>query len=377
VLAAIERLCQGGTGETTVVMATQDAEAAARFADRIVVLREGRVALSGTTREVLSSVQQMAAWGLDVPQLAHLADRCRAPVVFTPEEAMQAWDGALLEPSRQSPGVPNGRAPEPVIEVRDLCYVYPASDQPALHGVTLDLWRGEWLAMIGVNGSGKTTLLKHLNGLLSPSSGTVLVDGGDTRERQVGDLARTVGYLPQNPDHSIFSATVYEETAFGPRQLGLRGQALDARVADTLDRLHLSAFAQYPPAVLGYGLRRQVALAGVLAMHAPVLALDEPAVGLDRGTIRRLMDAILAQHQHGTTVVMVTHDLQLAARYAQRVVALHRGRLVAQGPTREVLSDVTLIRELGLAPLPVTALAHALDWPRPLPISVDDWRPDG
>jgi energy-coupling factor transport system ATP-binding protein len=89
------------------------------------------------------------------------------------------------------------------------------------------------------------------------------------------------------------------------------------------------------------------------------------------------MDAILAQHQQGTTVVMITHDLQLVARYAQRVVALHQGRLVAQGTTREVLSDVALIREIGLEPLPVTALAHALGWPPPLPLSVDDWRPDG
>jgi energy-coupling factor transport system ATP-binding protein len=226
-----------------------------------------------------------------------------------------------------------------VIEIRDLGYRYPAADRWALSNVDLDIWRGEWLAIVGVNGSGKSTLIKHLNGLLKPAHGLVCVGNEDTRNCQVGELAGTVGYLPQNPDHLIFSATVREEVAYGPRQLGLRGTALEERVTETLALLHLSPYADHPPAVLGYGLRRQVALASVLAMNTRILALDEPTMGLDRRITERLLDVLSNRHRQGTTVIMITHDLRWVARCAQRVVALY----------------------------------DALGWSPPLPLSVDDW----
>ena len=376
VLAAVDRLRQEWGG-MTVVMATQDAEAAARFADRVVVLQQGRVALSGPPEHVFSQVDQIDAWGLDVPQLARLAHRLQRPVAFAPDDAIRMWPGLPRPNRRPHDARPDPGSPaRPAIEVRGLSHVYPRTAQPALYDVTMDVIQGEWLAVIGINGSGKSTLLKHLNGLLHPTSGTVRVEGHDTQTRQVGELAGTVSYLPQNPDHSIFCATVSDEVAYGPRQLGLRGKALDARVEETLKGLGLTEIAHHPPAVLGYGLRRQVALASVLSMHAPVLALDEPTTGLDRGTIVRLMDIVSQRHLQDTTVVMISHDLQLVARYAQRVIVLRQGSIVATGDTQQVLSDIGLIRSSGLEPLPVTLLAHALDWPSPLPLRVDDWGPN-
>jgi energy-coupling factor transport system ATP-binding protein len=377
VLAAIDRL-RREHGQMTVVMATQDAEAAARFADRLLVLCNGRIALSGSPAEVFAQTEQMDDWGLGVPQLVRLARRLEMPVALTPEQAVEAWDGDLTHrrATLSHPADPPGPASDPIIEIRDLSHGYASSEQPAVHGISLDIQRGEWLAVIGVNGSGKTTLLKHLNGLLRPTGGTVHVAGQDTQMRQVGELAHTVSYMPQNPDHSIFCATVQDEVAYGPRQLGLRGEPLRERVADTLERLDLSEYAQHPPAVLGYGLRRQVALASALAMGAPVLAMDEPATGLDRGMITRLMETISARHRQGTTVVMISHDLQLVARYAQRVVVLRDGQLVAQGTPQEILSDVELLARAGLEPLPVTDLASRLGWAPPLPIGVDDWGTD-
>ena len=376
VLAAVDRLRQEWGG-MTVVMATQDAEAAARFADRVVVLQQGRVALSGPPEHVFSQVDQIDAWGLDVPQLARLAHRLQRPVAFAPDDAIRMWPGLPRPNRRPHDARPDPGSPaRPAIEVRGLSHVYPRTAQPALYDVTMDVIQGEWLAVIGINGSGKSTLLKHLNGLLHPTSGTVRVEGHDTQTRQVGELAGTVSYLPQNPDHSIFCATVSDEVAYGPRQLGLKGKALDARVEETLKGLGLTEIAHHPPAVLGYGLRRQVALASVLSMHAPVLALDEPTTGLDRGTIVRLMDIVSQRHLQDTTVVMISHDLQLVARYAQRVIVLRQGSIVATGDTQQVLSDIGLIRSSGLEPLPVTLLAHALDWPSPLPLRVDDWGPD-
>jgi energy-coupling factor transport system ATP-binding protein len=170
----------------------------------------------------------------------------------------------------------------------------------------------------------------------------------------------------------IFGATVRQEVAYGPRQLGLRRAALEQRVEETLSALSLLPLAEYPPAVLGYGLRRQVSLASVLALRTPVLALDEPTVGLDLGLARRLMDIVAERHRRGMTVVMITHDLRWAARYAQRVVVLGGGRIQAQGSPYEVLADPKQLAACGLEPLPVTALAQSLNWPPPVPLLVDD-----
>jgi energy-coupling factor transporter ATP-binding protein EcfA2 len=381
VIEAINRLRLERGSEMTVVMATQDAEAAARFASQIVVLREGRVAQAGRPEEVFAQVEQMDEWGLDVPQLARLAHTLRGrgldvPPFLRPEEAYAAL-ARLPGAARVRSPAAKGQASaaergEPLIEVRDLTHRYSAAERPALAGVSLDVLRGEWLAIIGVNGSGKTTLLKHLNGLLKPTGGTVRVDGQDTRSRQVGELARTVSYLSQNPDHLIFSASVRQEIAYGPRQLGLRGEALEDRVTGTLSGMDLLAYASHPPAVLGYGLRRRVALASALAMNTPALALDEPTAGLDRGAITRLMEIITRRHRRGTAVIVITHDLQWVARYAQRVAVLYQGQLVAQGSVREILSDAERLRAVGLEPLPVTALAQQLRWPPPLPLTAGD-----
>jgi energy-coupling factor transport system ATP-binding protein len=381
VLATINRLRLDTVQGMTVVMATQDAQAVARFADRIIILKEGQVALEGSPAQVFARVEQMDVWGIDVPQLARLAhglQRC-APheyAFYRLEEACQALNetnSVAYMPTVSTPDhTQQSHSCEQIIKVRNLSYRYPAAKEKALSQITLDIHRGEWLAVIGINGSGKSTLIKHLNGLLKPTDGAVYVAEENTCVRQVGELARTVSYLPQNPDHLIFCATVRDEVAYGPQQQGLSGKTLDDRVVETLDMLSLSCYVDHPPAVLSYSVRRQVALASVLAMNAPVLVLDEPAVGLNRGKIVELMNIISRRHRDGTTVIMITHDLQLVAQYAQRVVILHGGHLVAQGPPRAILTNVDGLRQVNLEPLPVTTLAYMLRWSRPLPLSVQD-----
>jgi energy-coupling factor transport system ATP-binding protein len=382
----------------TVVMATQDAQAAARFADRVLVLCEGQVALDGTPAQVFAQVDRLDAWGIDVPQLARLGHRIGQEAVhrfFTQAGLDPRRAGRVLaetgfaesapasagtrptapcapdEPRpRSEQTLPGGG--EPLIEIRALTHRYSGAGEPALSGVDLEICRGEWLAIVGINGSGKSTLIRHLNGLLKPTEGQVTVEGQDTRAARIGELARVVSYLPQNPGLLLFASTVRREIAYGPRQLGLRGAELEARVSDTLGLMGLADYTEHPPAVLSYGLRRQVALASVLAMHAPVLALDEPATGLDRGSAGRLLDLIAERQDQGTTVVMITHDLRWVARYAQRVAVLSAGQLVACGPTQALLADLDLLAKAGLDPLPVTALAHAMNLSAPLPCTVDE-----
>jgi energy-coupling factor transporter ATP-binding protein EcfA2 len=380
-LHTINRLRVERGPDMTVVMATQDAEAAARFADRVVVLREGTMAQVGTPAEIFSDSEQASEWGIRTPQLAALAsvlcDRGEHRLTsFSPDEAYptlaEAIDGRPLPLARATRTAARSSRPDPLFELRELCYRYPNVEESALRGVDLDIGRGEWLAVIGINGSGKSTLIRHLNGLLKPTSGTVYLEGQDIRPLQVGELAKKVSYLPQNPDHLIFTSTVREEIAYGPKQLGLKGEALDERVTETLSVLDLLPYADHPPAVLGYGLRRQVALASVLAMQAPVLVLDEPTVGLDFGLATRLMSLVAARHREGTTVVMITHDLQWVARHADWVAVLHGGRVCSQGPPTEVLADVEQLLSVGLAPLPATELAHMLGWPSPLPLTAEE-----
>lgn len=251
-------------------------------------------------------------------------------------------------------------AGQSIVDITNLWFRY--EDGPAaLCGIDLSITAGAWLALLGCNGSGKSTLVKHFNGLLRPWRGTVRLDGEDIRGRRVGELAKVVGYLPQNPDRLIFAESVRKEIAFGPERQGLHGDALRRRVDEALGALSLTDVAGIPPATLGYGLRRKVALASILALRPRLLILDEPTNGLDAGCTRHVMGVVAALQREGTAIVMITHDLALAAQHAEQVVLLQDGQVVGQGEMRRVLSDVRLLAQAGLVPLPVTQLAALLD----------------
>ncbi len=231
---------------------------------------------------------------------------------------------------------------------------------PVLDGVDLSVPRGQFIALVGANGSGKTTLVKHVNGLLRPRGGRVRVLGRDTAGCSIGELAQRVGFLFQHPEQQIFSSTVRQELAFGPRNLGLPPDEVQARVEAALACFALSDVAERPPAILGYGLRRRVTLASLAAMDPPILVLDEPTVGLDAPGLRETFDWLAERHGQGRTILLVTHDMALAAEYAQRVVVLHQGRVQADGTPAHLFALVDLLARASLAPPPVVALAQAL-----------------
>jgi energy-coupling factor transport system ATP-binding protein len=226
--------------------------------------------------------------------------------------------------------------------------------------MSLSVPRGQFLALVGANGSGKTTLVKHWNGLLRPSRGTVWVAGQDAAGRSIGELARDVGYLFQHPEQQIFSPTVRQELAFGPQNLGLHPSAVDSCVQAAMMRFDLAAVAEQPPAILSYGLRRRVTLASLAAMDPPVLVLDEPSVGLDAAGLKETMGWLAECHALGRTIVLATHDMALVAAYAERVVVLEQGQVLADGTPAEILQQAALLARASLAPPPVVALAQAL-----------------
>lgn len=247
----------------------------------------------------------------------------------------------------------------PLIRVESISFSYEIA-RPALTDVSLTVTSGEFLALIGRNGSGKTTLAKHLNGLLKPSTGRVLVGETDTQEEVVGELARQVGYVFQNPDHQLFLPTVRQEIAYGPAKLGLGGDALEDRIRETLERFGLTELADRHPAVLGRGVRRLTALAATYAMRPRVLVLDEPTGGLDRRFAGRLMDLLVALAAEGHAIILITHDMRLVADYAQRVLLLREGRVIADDTPSQLFDRPELLATTGVHPPQVARLAALL-----------------
>jgi len=247
----------------------------------------------------------------------------------------------------------------PRLALHSVSFSYP-NQLPALRDVSLAIEPGEFLALLGPNGSGKSTLAMHLNGLLRPAAGQVTQNGEDIASFSVGVLARQVAYLFQNPDHMIFCETVREELAFGPRSQGLEEGEVAERTEAALEAFGLAAVAQRQPAGLGFGARRAVSAAAVFAMGTPVVVLDEPTTGLDQGAATRLLDLFKDRQRQGGTVVLITHDMQLVARYAQRCVLLEGGAVSAVGSPQEIFGQAELLRRAGILEPPVVALARDL-----------------
>ena len=253
-----------------------------------------------------------------------------------------------------------------MIELRDVSYAYApeqdGADAPgALHGVSLTVEDGEMLAIVGHNGSGKSTLAKHLNALLLPTAGMVLVDGMDTRDEQnVLEIRRRVGLVFQNPDNQLVTTIVEEDVGFGPVNLGLPPEQIRARVAEALETVGMAAHAREATYALSGGQKQRVAIAGMLAMQPEVLVLDEATAMLDPRGRQDVLDVVERLHrERGMTVVMITQYMEEAARCG-RVAVMNGGRLVAQGAPREVFGRAEALRAAGLEPPEAVQLREAL-----------------
>jgi len=255
----------------------------------------------------------------------------------------------------------------PIIITQNLCHTYRSGPlvKLALVDINMEIARGSCAAIIGVTGSGKSTLVQHFNGLLRPTSGTVIVDGIDVSARgaDLQALRRRVGMLFQFPETQLFENSVYADVAFGPRRMKLSKREVRTRVLKALETVGLPPhdFAQRSPFELSGGQMRRVALAGVLAMSPTILVLDEPTTGLDADArcefyyyLRR------AQQEQGVTIVLVSHDMTEVATLANRLYVLHNGRLVMQGTPRTVFAQGDALRTWGLAEPPLSELLALL-----------------
>jgi len=256
---------------------------------------------------------------------------------------------------------PSSVAPStaPYIELDGISFTYPDGTR-ALENVDLRIDPGELVAIVGQNGSGKSTLARHLNGLLRPTTGRMLLDGRDVRGLHVARLAERVGLAFQNPDRQLFAGRVSAEVAFGPHNLGVRGAEVDERVRAALDAVGLSAEAASNPYDLGYSRRKLLALASVLAMRTPVLVLDEPTTGQDARGGARVRAVVAVAAGEGRTVIAISHDMRFVAECFRRVVVMRAGRVILDGTPDVVFGEASWdeLRATYLAP-PFAAVAGA------------------
>lgn len=254
------------------------------------------------------------------------------------------------------------------IEVRHLTHTYSqgsAFQATAIMDVNLTIQDGEFIGVIGHTGLGKSTLVQHLNGLLTPTSGQVLIDGEDMNQKGVDRrrIRQKVGLVFQYPEYQLFEETIAKDIAFGPKNLGLSPEEVDRRVRRAMEWVHLDydRYAQRSPFELSGGQMRRVAIAGVLAMESKVLILDEPTAGLDPRGRDRILDMVKQLHaQSGVTVIMVSHSMDDISRLATRLIVMNKGRLVADGTPRELFRQVGMMESVGLGVPQATKLCALL-----------------
>ncbi len=243
---------------------------------------------------------------------------------------------------------------EALVRFENVAFGYEAGVE-VLRGINLEIQRGDVIAVLGPNGAGKTTFVKHAIGLLKPKSGRVLVNGKDTRESSVAEIASTLGYVFQSPSHMLFAPTVREELAFGPTNLKHPKDEIEKEVKEALQIVNLSEYEQDPPLALSFGQQKRVSIAAILAMRSRILVMDEPTAGQDYQNYMNFMDSIL-QMPGFEAVLFITHDVDLAVIYANRVLLIADGRLVADGTPHEVLRDFPRLEACRVVPSSLLAL---------------------
>ncbi len=241
-----------------------------------------------------------------------------------------------------------------LVKFENVAFGYEA-EREVLHGIDLEIRRGDIIAVLGPNGAGKTTFVKHAIGLLKPKSGRVLVNGRDTRQASVAEIASTLGYVFQSPSHMLFAPTVQEELAFGPKNLKHPQEQIETEVKEALRIVNLADKEKDPPLALSFGQQKRVSIAAILAMRSRILVMDEPTAGQDYQNYMSFMDAIL-QLPGFEAILFITHDVDLAVIYANRVLMISDGQLVADGKPEDVLRDFDRLKANRLVPTSLLAL---------------------
>lgn len=367
VISSLDQMWADGIIKTMII-ASHDPEFVCEWADRLMVLDSGKLIYDGAPQEFFADPDTVRRVHLREPTALAALHRLECEGLIprgcrsTSAEGIAEFLDAHLpmgSPAHQ-PETPAPQISTPTaISASEVTYRYPSGTW-ALNGITLDIGKGEFVALLGCNGAGKTTFAHHLNGLFQPTSGSIAIAGEPISGKPVHDLARSVGYVFQNPDHQIFAATVFDEIAFGLRNQGADDAQVRQRVEQTASRVGLARKLDLHPYRLSRGERQCLAVASMLVLGPNVLVIDEPTTGLDWAGSSAVMDLIRELNDAGHTVLIVTHDMTLAALYARRAIVFDEGRVIGDCQVDALFSDDDLLSKAHLRAPQVTRLARLL-----------------
>jgi energy-coupling factor transporter ATP-binding protein EcfA2 len=352
----------------TIVMVSHAAEEMAEQADRIALLREGSIEAIGSPAEIYTQVERLESNALRPPQVVQTFDLIArqgipiAPIPVTLETGRAYLP--RLKPDYSPPSLAEALIPiaprsSPILSIERLSHTY-ADGTIALKEISLDIDEGEYLLIIGQNGAGKSTLVKHFLNLLSPTQGRVTIDDRAIGGFSVSDLARSIGYVAQNPDNQIFNPTVEKEVSFALTNLGYPAKIVEERTTASLEAMGLLAARSVHPLSLPKGDRARVVIAAILAMEPRIVVFDEPTTGQDYRGARAILEVSRQLHQMGKTVIVITHHLYLMPEYAQRVLIMGQGTILLDAPIREAYHQTDLLAKTYLTPPQAVLLAQDL-----------------
>ncbi|MDR1564796.1 MAG: energy-coupling factor transporter ATPase [Oscillospiraceae bacterium] len=395
VIETILRL-KNDLGIATVLITHYMDEAA--LADRVIVMDKGEILLDGTPAEVFAKGQQLRMHNLDVPESVEIAEFARHMGIPVPMDALspstcaqaifKAWSSReesekarayLRYKEELSANLINSEA-EPassgsVIKIKELSYTYGGGtpfEKLAINNINLSINKGEFIGIIGHTGSGKTTLVQHLNGLIRPQQGSVLLNGTDiwAKPKKIRQVRYQVGLVFQYPEYQLFEETVYKDIAYGLKRMGVDKHDISMRVREAANFAGLDLnLLEKSPFDLSGGEKRRAAIAGVIAMRPAVLVLDEPSAGLDPKGRRELMNQIQSyRRRSGTTVLMVSHSMEEIARFADRVLVMNKGEIAMQGTVSQVFGHSHELVQMGLKVPELTQIFDSLSG-RGVPVS--------
>lgn len=362
----------------TIVLITHHMNEAAQ-ADRIIVMDKGKAVYDGKPGDVFKEADLLRKAGLDIPQVSALyIEACKSGIVHRDKLPVLIEDAAEIfseipwrqERNISAADVIKSLNTEAVIEINDLSHVYMPNtpyEKQALKDVSLTVYKGEMLAVIGHTGSGKSTLVQHLNGLLTPTKGSVKVSGIEPKGKALKELRRKVGLIFQNPEDQLFEETVKQDIGFGLKKMGLSAEESDKRIKEVLKIIDLpEELLDKSPFELSGGQKRRIAIAGVLVMEPEILVLDEPTAGLDPKGSREVYDFLLKlRKERNTTIIVVSHIMEDIAQYFDRVAVMDHGKLVLVDSPRNVFAQKEYLEKIGLDVPQITELFYMINQKHP------------
>ncbi|MDJ0659210.1 MAG: energy-coupling factor transporter ATPase [Crocosphaera sp.] len=353
----------------TIVMVSHAAEEMAEYSDRLILLSEGEVIATGKPHEIYSEIDLLERHDLRSPQVAKTFYNLKqkglsiSKIPVTLEEGInslqQLENVARISPKFEFKTIPYREDKSPLLSTHNLNHTYEDGTE-ALKGISLNIYEGEYSLIIGQNGAGKSTLVKHFLNLLQPTQGTVKIRNKDTKILTVSDLAKSIGYVAQNPDNQIFSMTVEEEVAFALNNVGYDKKTIEEKVNQTLEEMELLQHKKDHPLSLPKGDRARIIIAAILAMEPDIIIFDEPTTGQDYKGSRAILEVSRQLHQMGKTIIVITHHLYLMPDYAERVIIMGKGTVLLDAPIREAYHQTDLLESTYLTPPQSVLLSQTL-----------------